>query len=97
MGALRKFVAMRIESRGDAPEKCASCSAAGLGIDGESVGGELGGAIELLRGGSTVNGLDGFAGAGGEGLEAGAVARAAFGADEGKTGEFHDCFSVVQR
>src|SRR6185437_15489764 len=34
--------------------------------------------------------LDGGAGLGREGLEAGAIARAAVGADEGESGEFHN-------
>jgi hypothetical protein len=56
----------------------------------------LGGMVEFLRGGGAEHGLKGFSGVGSECLKAGAVAGAALRADEGKSGEFHDRFSLEQ-
>jgi hypothetical protein len=51
VGALGELVAMSFEPVCYTTEKCAPCQAGGLGVDRESLGGEVGGLIELLQGG----------------------------------------------
>lgn len=94
MRALGKVLAVRLKTVGDAAEEGGAGLAAGLGVAIEGFGGKLGGPIEFLQRGGTKDGLDGFAGTGGERLEAGAIARTALGADIGESFEFHDIFSL---
>ena len=87
---------MGFEAVRDSTQESATRFATGLGIDGEGFGGKLCGAVEFLQSDSAIYGLDRFACFGSEGLEAGAVAGAAVGADEGESGEIHNSFSVEQ-
>jgi len=96
VSALGKVVTAGLKSLGDTAQECSTSFAAGLGVAAESLGSKARGLIEFLRGCGAEDGLDRFAGVRREGLETGAVARAARGADEGESGEFHDNSSVEQ-
>ena len=89
MCALGEFFAVGVEAVGDAAEECGAGFAAGLRVACEGFGGEPGGVIELLRCGG-VKRLEGLAGLGIEGVECGAVTRAALRTEEGESGEFHN-------